>query len=866
MSVALPIEEDPRFRRYTASAGQKVFSIPFPFQQAEDVVICLVVDGIYTEVNRSLFEISGAMAPDGGSITFAVGRSAGEVIAIIGSAILERLSSIARDGRFASKLTDDELDRNRIIQQEQRRDIGRAIKAPYGSTGGTLLTTTPSSLLHVDERGNLVASETPVNEKTLREIGDLALASLIGQAGDIEVPMYDTRLAVTFADIKPTVNTIRTGGYAAPGDGGAALYKRVATEPTHAGKVQSADGAWWEMAEEKTNAAMLGATNGSDITQALASGVAAFPTFEVQPGSFKHPASTVLGGLMRKVLKAEPRTSFIYNDDPATHRNLINFYSSNNVHISGLDINQAKTESSHKGHGLVLRDSNYITVADLNVTGIGGEGTGIISYGSETSPGAGTYNKTRNVNYRDIYVQGNRNIEVNTNGAIIVDSAWSGMSRVYARDIGQFPAEFKGDCKYGYLSDVLIENCRTGLYHGSVSDKHPSYIASANVVVQGADFGVFSGLGTHNAYSNIIVDFTGTSYAAPEAVRHNGSRSSVFGVLTAGSSSNARGVSYRAVAENNYTSINAQHQSACIVQVEPGARRNATEVVHAWERSSLLNAGVILGINNVFSSTFGEGNPVYSHAMGEYLGNLSGAFKWYDSLPTAAAQSSDLWRYGSSGKNSRLTLLGDDGYTHGFGVSTPSMRGDLIFNSAQSRWQVAVGSVSYFFQENTFYAGADAAVNLGAASQRWKTVYAETSTINTSDAREKDWRGALNDEELRVAKRLSQLIGIYRWKTSIEEKGDLARLHAGVLAQDVIAAFDAEGLDPFVYGLVCYDEWPETPEIKSPILDEDGNETGEFDVIQPYQEAGNRYGVRYDELWAFVAAGFEARLSSLEDT
>lgn len=95
-------------------------------------------------------------------------------------------------------------------------------------------------------------------------------------------------------------------------------------------------------------------------------------------------------------------------------------------------------------------------------------------------------------------------------------------------------------------------------------------------------------------------------------------------------------------------------------------------------------------------------------------------------------------------------------------------------------------------------------------------------------------------------------------------KGDGARLHAGVKAQDVIAAFELEGLDPFRYGIICYDEWQEIPEKKSPILDEDGNETGEFEIIQQYQAAGNRYGIRYDEFWAFVAAGLELRLSKLE--
>ncbi|MDM8344523.1 glycosyl hydrolase family 28-related protein, partial [Pseudochrobactrum sp. sp1633] len=48
-------------------------------------------------------------------------------------------------------------------------------------------------------------------------------------------------------------------GYYATGDGGDALYKRVISEPAHAGKVQSADGAWWELSEEEPSVKMFGA-------------------------------------------------------------------------------------------------------------------------------------------------------------------------------------------------------------------------------------------------------------------------------------------------------------------------------------------------------------------------------------------------------------------------------------------------------------------------------------------------------------------------------------------------------------------------------------------------------------------------------
>ncbi|MDR6757847.1 hypothetical protein J2Y48_003144 [Mycoplana sp. BE70] len=147
----------------------------------------------------------------------------------------------------------------------------------------------------------------------------------------------------------------------------------------------------------------------------------------------------------------------------------------------------------------------------------------------------------------------------------------------------------------------------------------------------------------------------------------------------------------------------------------------------------------------------------------------------------------------------------------------------------------------------------DNGISCGAGSKRWSVVYAATGTISTSDARDKTWRGELDGAELRVAKRLSKLVGIYQWNDAIAEKGTGgARLHIGVTAQEVRDAFEAEGLDGFRYAVLCYDEWEAKIE-----TDEDGNQTTIFD-------AGDRYGVRYDQVLVWVAAGFEARLAALE--
>ena len=136
----------------------------------------------------------------------------------------------------------------------------------------------------------------------------------------------------------------------------------------------------------------------------------------------------------------------------------------------------------------------------------------------------------------------------------------------------------------------------------------------------------------------------------------------------------------------------------------------------------------------------------------------------------------------------------------------------------------------------------DNSLQLGTASTRWQEVFAITGTINTSDSRHKEQVRELSDAEKAVAVRLKGLIRTFKWTDAVEDKGDAARTHVGVMAQDVKSAFESEGLVAEEYGVFCYDEWEEQTEV----LNEDGT------VAQPHQPAGNRYGVRYDQLMAFI--------------
>ena len=142
------------------------------------------------------------------------------------------------------------------------------------------------------------------------------------------------------------------------------------------------------------------------------------------------------------------------------------------------------------------------------------------------------------------------------------------------------------------------------------------------------------------------------------------------------------------------------------------------------------------------------------------------------------------------------------------------------------------------------YPAADNTKSSATASNRWSVVYAATPAINTSDAREKQQIRQINDAERRVAVRLKGLLVAFKFNDSVEQKGDGARIHFGVMAQDVIEAFKAEGLNATKYAILCYDKWNAVPEE----LDDDGN------VVRPAREAGDRYGVRYETLLAFIIA------------
>ena len=162
---------------------------------------------------------------------------------------------------------------------------------------------------------------------------------------------------------------------------------------------------------------------------------------------------------------------------------------------------------------------------------------------------------------------------------------------------------------------------------------------------------------------------------------------------------------------------------------------------------------------------------------------------------------------------------------------------------------------------------ADDAIDLGFGGGRFDDVFATNGTIQTSDQNEKQDIASFTAKELNVAKKLSALFKTFRWKTAVSEKGDTARTHSGIIAQEVQSAFSSEKLDATKYALFTSDTWWEENET---FTDDDGKEATRRVVYRTEKEATatatkkTRLGVRYPELFSFIFSSIEARLTALE--
>jgi len=145
-----------------------------------------------------------------------------------------------------------------------------------------------------------------------------------------------------------------------------------------------------------------------------------------------------------------------------------------------------------------------------------------------------------------------------------------------------------------------------------------------------------------------------------------------------------------------------------------------------------------------------------------------------------------------------------------------------------------------------------------------------------NDRNEKQQIASLTDAEMTAAKTISTLFKTFKWNSAVDEKGDAARTHTGVIAQEVEQAMTDAGLDAGDYAFFISSTWWET-ETEVPAVEADPENNVEAkdaytrtDTYETQEEAPEgatertRKGIRYPELLSFVGAATEQRLASIE--
>jgi hypothetical protein len=178
------------------------------------------------------------------------------------------------------------------------------------------------------------------------------------------------------------------------------------------------------------------------------------------------------------------------------------------------------------------------------------------------------------------------------------------------------------------------------------------------------------------------------------------------------------------------------------------------------------------------------------------------------------------------------------------------------YNRMSMGWAVSGKTIIYDATDGHFApSSTDATQDLGLSlwddngtawnGFAWKNVYTVAGALNGSDERIKTQIEDISETEKRVAVKAKGLLKKFKMKSAVKLKGDGARIHFGIIAQELIQAFTDEGLDAFDYSVVGKSE--------GYILD-NPNE-GEPPIISR-QDNGGRYSymyvVRYHELLAFI--------------
>lgn len=283
---------------------------------------------------------------------------------------------------------------------------------------------------------------------------------------------FDTKAALEAADIAFSINLVRIAGYTSVGDGGGACYKRVVSEPSHAGKIQSNDTAWWELVETIPTPQMFGAvadgsTNATtaiqaaiDYAESLVSAFTSGATVLFPPGGYFVSAALTINSPQITLQGYGQSTMFIRTAD---YGNFLTIVSSNpdTTKIIGVQLRDfyvlCKTNAVTTGALIHVTRASRMYISNVSLQ------DGFIGI---------HLNGCDNLWMTDIDVQsGQRYVALSLGSSLIKMDPWNDGSAVRTQNASIYMdnVQLKTDIVEAYIDNGLFVTSVDGLY---ISNSH----------------------------------------------------------------------------------------------------------------------------------------------------------------------------------------------------------------------------------------------------------------------------------------------------------------------------------------------------------------------------------------------------------
>lgn len=483
------------------------------------------------------------------------------------------------------------------------------------------------------------------------------------------------------------------------------------------------------------------------------------------------------------------------------------------------------------GHALTLVGGKQYKLHNLVLNGVEGKGSGIIALPEQQD------SFIRDVDIRDVSVSGNFNKSIDTNGSLITNGYRCFQQNLRVHGIKSFGVEFKNKTYFSMINNVLVESTKIGVGFGQDTEEADdvSHCLINNVIAKGCNYGAVLGDAKYNIVSNLLYD-SDNSY--PEirllncAVRFNqSSQYNIASTVLAMGDSLKEAIRFDRESKNNYCSV-ASFGNGSFVSYESGASRNVTEILHPSKGNSIQYK---IDRTQLTGNLSGENaNPVFCHATGEYVGILSPRFRRVIEFSDNEKKLRTPHKDAIINNGDTLNAIVGEGVV-GTSYINSSGEAGISFSADGTYFKLYTPDAGVRFYKSTIRPEIDNQVSLGIGGYRFKDIFLGNSTINTSDQRFKQDINEIPDNILEAWADVN--FYQYRWIDSVKIKQNKARIHMGVLAQQIVETFKKHGLNALDYGLVCIEKWDAQDEI----IDDDGV------IIQEKRDKGECYGVRLEE-------------------